>query len=199
MKLLGSAPWHLHLCAIHLPTLWCRGVCTGFTWLSCRSSEGRHKRHSTLTPLSLSAAGVPSRLEPPGLQQSDGKRPHEMILVPWRSGRHPLVWDATCTDTFAVSYRGQATTAVGCVAAHAEEKTCEKHSHLVHNYIFQPVVMETSGVIGPNSLSFLRALGSRLAQESGEANSTAYLLQRLSIAVQRGNAVAILGCASSSH
>ena len=70
------------------------------------------------------------------------------------------------------------------MAAHAEEKKCEKYSHLVPNYFFQPVVMETSGVIGPNSLSFLRALGSRLAQESGEANSTAYLLQRLSIAVQ---------------
>ena len=83
--------------------------------------------------------------------------------------------------------------------AHVEEKKCEKYSHLVLNYIFQPMVMETSGVIGPNSLSFLSILGSRQAQESGKANSTAYLLQRLSIAVQRGNAVAILGCARSSH
>ena len=65
--------------------------------------------------------------------------------------------------------------------------------------VFQPVAMETSGVIDPNSPSFLRALGSHLAQDSGEANSTACLLQRLSIAVQQGNAVATLGCASSSH
>ena len=82
------------------------------------------------------------------------------------------------------------------MTAHAEEKKCEKFSHLATNYIFQPVVMETSG---PHSLSFLRALGSLLAQESGEANSIAYLLQRLSIAVQQGNAAAILDCASSSH
>ena len=59
--------------------------------------------------------------------------------------------------------------------------------------VFQPMVIETSGVIDPNSLSFLRALGCRLAQDSCEANSTAYLLQRLSIVVQRGNAVATLG------
>ena len=65
--------------------------------------------------------------------------------------------------------------------------------------VFQPVVMETLVMIDPNSSSFLRALGSRLAQHSGEANSTACLLQRLSIVVQRVNAVAILGCASSSH
>ena len=93
--------------------------------------------------------------------------------------------------------QGQATTAAGCVAAYVEK--CEKYSHLVHNYIFQPVMMETSEVIGPNSLSFLRALESRLAQESGKVISTTYLLQRLSIVVQRGNAEAILGCASSSH
>jgi len=40
-------------------------------------------------------------------------------------------------------------------------------------------------VIGPTSLLFLSALGSRLAQQSGEAKSSSYLLQRLSIAVQR--------------
>ena len=82
------------------------------------------------------------------------------------------------------------------MAAHAEDKKCEKFSHLAPNYFYQPVVMETSG---PHSQSFLRALGSRLAQESGEANYTAYLLQRLSIVVKRGNAVAILGCSSSSY
>ena len=65
--------------------------------------------------------------------------------------------------------------------------------------VFQPVVMETSEVIDPYSPSFLRALGSRLAQDPGEANSTTCLLQRLSIAVEQGNAVAILGCASNSH
>ena len=74
------------------------------------------------------------------------------------------------------------TTAAGCVAAHAE-----KYSHLVPNYIIAC------------GLSFLRALGSRPAQESGEANSTTYFLQSLSIVVQQGNAMAILGCASSSH
>jgi len=39
---------------------------------------------------------------------------------------------------------------------------------LAPNNLFQPV-METSGEIGPTSLSLLRALGSRLAQQSGEA------------------------------
>ena len=74
-----------------------------------------------------------------------------------------------------------------------------RESSKLEEGVFQPAVMETSGVIDPNSLSFLRALWSNLAQDSCEANSTACLLQRLLIVVQRANAVAILGCASSSH
>ena len=44
-----------------------------------------------------------------------------MSLVAWESGR-PLVWDATCPDTFAVSYRGQAMSSAGYVAALSEER-----------------------------------------------------------------------------
>ncbi len=48
---------------------------------------------------SQTAAGTPSRLEPPpGLVRTDGKRPDGMTLVQWKSG-HPLVWDVTCPDT----------------------------------------------------------------------------------------------------
>ena len=32
--------------------------------------------------------------------------------------------------------------------------------------------------------------------ETGEARETSYLLQRLSAAIQRGNAAAVLGCAA---
>ena len=85
--------------------------------LSCRSSEGRHPRHAAINDIirhTLSSAGSPARLEPPGLLRSDGKRQDGMTLVPWTSGR-PLVWDATCSDTFAVSYRSQATSEAACV------------------------------------------------------------------------------------
>ena len=43
-----------------------------------------------------------------------------MTVVRWRLGRL-LVWDATCPDTFAESYRGTATHAVGEVTAMAED------------------------------------------------------------------------------
>ena len=40
---------------------------------------------------------------------------------------------------------------------------------------------------------FLKELGHRLRQVSGEANIFEYLTQRLSVAIQRGNAASVLG------
>jgi len=161
--------------------------------LNCKYSEGRHMQHSTLsicnTPPSAYATLHPQRHHTP------------LSFSCWG----PLKVRAPCwscslmADTFAVSYRGQATTAAGCVVAHAEEKKCVKYSHLAPYYLFQPVVMETSGVINPNSFSFLRALGSPLAQQSSESKASSYLLQRLSIVVQQGNTAAILGGANRSY
>ena len=66
--------------------------------------------------------------------------------------------------------------------------------HLGLAYIFTPTAIETSGAIGPRARPFLKELGRRLRRETGEANSTSHLVQRLSVAVQRGNAAVILAC-----
>ena len=71
-----------------------------------------------------SAAHIPSRLEPTGLLRSDGKRPDGVTLAPWSSGCL-LVWYATCPDTFAISYRAQATSEAGRVAESAEDRKAE--------------------------------------------------------------------------
>ena len=118
--------------------------------LSCRRSEGRHHRHSAINDivqLALTAARVPSRLEPAGLYRSDGKRPDGITVVPWMNGQL-LVWDATCPDTFAPSYVSNATRESGAVAALAEERKCLKYSQLDSSHQFEPVAIETTGVIG---------------------------------------------------
>ena len=100
----------------------------GIHGLSCRWSEGRHHRHSALNDIvfrTLSAAKVPSRLEPSGIYRSDGKRPDGMSIVLWKDGKL-LVWDVTCADTFAPSYTSIASSKPGAVAAQAEERKCSK-------------------------------------------------------------------------
>ena len=115
-----------------------------------------------------------------------------MIIVPWKCSQL-LIWDATCPDTFAASYRHHATRGAGKVAAVAEGLKAEKYAYLPPAYHFTPVAIETTGIFGPCTAAFLRELGRRIHQETGEARSTAFLLQRLSVAVQRGNAASVLG------
>ena len=122
---------------------------------------------------------------------TDGKRPDGMSLAPWSSGKL-LVWDATCSDTFAPSHRSQATHAPGEVAARAEERKEAKYISLPAGHQFVPVAVETMGAMGPRTLLFLKELGKRMRAQTGEARSADYLLQRLSAAVQRGNAISIM-------
>ena len=106
-----------------------------------------------------------------------------------------MVWDATCSDTYAPSHLAQSTMVAGAVASQAEDRKKVKYSYLDGHpgICFTPIVYETSGVVGPLSQIFLKELGHRLSATTGDTKSYSYLLQRLSVAVQRGNAASILG------
>ena len=158
--------------------------------LSCRWSEGRHFRHAALNDIVHRA--VPSWLEPAGIYRSDGKRPAGITVVPWERGKL-LVWDATCSDTFAPSYSSNAASEVGAVAAMAEERKKAKYEHLDASHSFVPVAVETAGVFGPLTRAFLKDLGRRIALVTGEEKSYSYLVQRVSVAIQRGNAASVVG------
>ena len=58
---------------------------------------------------------------------------------------------------------------------------------------------ECSGVLGPRSLLFVKELVRKLRQQTGEEKAADYLIQQLSIAVQQGNAISILGSVGSQH
>ena len=137
------------------------------------------------------SAKVQSRLEPTGLLRSDGKRPGGMTIIPWSCGRM-LVWDATCCDTFAPSHVRVAVCEAGAVAAKAEENK-DKCSHLDASFAFVPVAVETCGAFGPEAGEFWR----RVMRATDEANAYQYLVQRIAMAVQRGNAASVLGSLGS--
>ena len=68
-----------------------------------------------------------------------------------------------------------------------------KNAEISATHIFMPLAVETLGVWEEEGLSFLKELGRRTSLLTGERRETVYLLQRLSVAVQRGNAASILG------
>ena len=56
-----------------------------------------------------------------------------------------------------------------------------------------PVAMETMGVYAPLALKLVNWVGSKLAQVTKDIRAKNFFKQRISLAIQRGNAAAILG------
>ncbi len=181
----------------------CGGEVTarGYHGLKCRKSAGRHSRHAAANDViarALRSAEVPCLPEPPGCSTSDGKRPDGLSLVIWARGKH-LVWDFTCVDTFAPSYLSSRSTRPGAAAEAAQERKYKRYDFLRNRYFFVPVAMETTGVWGREGLRLMEAIGERVAVSTGEGRAKSYLIQRMSIAVQRGNVAAILGTLPSGN
>ena len=104
-----------------------------------------------------------------------------------------LLWDATISDTFAPSYVGQTSRFVGAAAKLSESKKLSKYQSLLSQYLFVPVALETTGVFGKDGLRFVREIGRRVTTSTGDQRSTSFLIQRISLAIQRGNAISIQG------
>ena len=84
-------------------------------------------------------------------------------------------------------------------AAQAEAKKLSHYQNLSSGYIVMPVAMETLGSIGPMTMQFIKELGSRIIDVTGDKRAKSYLFQRLGIAVQRGNAASIMGTVPSGQ
>ena len=191
---LGAPVCLPHVCVCGAPV-----DSTGRHGLSCSKSAGRLSRHSAVNDLikrALMSAEVPSRLEPRSLGQHDNKRPDGLSLVPWKNGRC-LAWDFTCPDTLAPSHINTAINGPGNVATEAEGQKKLKYADLSSTYNFVPVAVETLGALGEDADDFVHELGRRITAVTGERRATEFLLQRLSVAIQRGNASAVLGTTDS--
>jgi len=65
----------------------------------------------------------------------------------------------------------------------------DKYVDLGASYIFEPIVVETLGVFNASARHLVADLGRRISVNTGEVRETSYLFQRISVLVQRFNAV----------
>src|SRR5882757_2619358 len=166
----------------------------GVHGLACRKSAGRLSRHSSINDLiarALRSAEIPTRLEPRGCSD-DNKRPDGVTLIPFDRGLS-LAFDATCVDTYAPSHLPGTSTTPGAAAKQAEADKRRKYADLADDFLFVPVAVETSGVWGQEALQLIQKIGSRIANITMDARATNFLMQRISIAIQHGNAASVLG------
>ena len=166
----------------------------GIHGLSCRLAVGRLARHNAINDIihrALGSAGVPAVLEPRGLTSSDERRPDGLTMIPWSEGRC-LAWDATVSDSLADSHLNRTVHVAGAAAESAADAKIRKYADLPRAVTFVPVAVETLGPICSDGIEFITELGRRIASVSGDTRDTAFLFQRISIAVQRGNAASVL-------
>src|SRR6185436_8208915 len=168
----------------------------GIHGLSCTRSAGRSSRHHQINDIihrALNHAHVAAVKEPSGLIPGCGLCPDGSTTVPWQRGKC-LVWDATVPDTLAPSHLQDTASIVGAAAAAAALLKHQKYAALEPSYIAMPVAVETFGAWDSEGMGFITTLGRRLSAVTGDPKETKHLFQRISVAIQHGNA---LSCLSS--
>ena len=161
----------------------------------CERSKGRFRRHASLNDVikrALATANVPSVLEPTGLNRSDGTRPDGTTNFTWKYGLC-LAWDVTVVDTLAISYIAHTTREAGWAADDAERRKVEKYAALQGRFYFNPVGFETFGSWGSGAKDLVKEVAAKIEEQTGESRAEQFLQQRISLEIQRGNAVSVLG------
>ena len=165
----------------------------GHHGLSCKYSSARIQRHNEINDViqrALSRANVPSTLEQVGLCRDSQKRVDGLTRQPFKNGKY-MCWDVTCVDTFSQSNVSQCAIDAGSAAKDAETHKRRKYAELAETYQFEPIAVETTGVYGPSTRKLISAIGSRIRAITDDPRETQWLHQRIGLAVQRGNALAI--------
>ena len=69
--------------------------------------------------------------------------------------------------------------------------TCKeaKYTGIVGRHMLEPIAVETLGVFNASAIRLLNDLGRRISSISGDTRETSHLYQRVSVLVQRFNAV----------
>ena len=154
-------------------------------------STQRHIRHSQLNDIiwrAVKKTKTRASKEPIGLLRVDGKKPNDVTLTPWSRGKQ-LACDVTVTDTYAASHiQATLTSAIANAEKSATNKTT-KYSNLTATHLFISIAVETRVVWCSKSTQFIEELGKQIAAITNEPLETIYLFQRLSVTLQRGNAV----------
>ena len=117
-------------------------------------------------------------------------------MISWAQGRC-LTWDMTSPDTLAASHLVESAVRADSAAAKAEVAKTAKYAQIaIMHHAFVPLAFESLGAWGVHCQQFVSELGRRITIIIGDAREKSHLRQRLSIAVQRENAIACRGTMS---
>ena len=102
---------------------------------------------------------------------------------------HWKAWDVTVPDTYAESHIGSKATKQGAAAHKTAQNKINKYSKLASTHIFYPLAIETAGTWHEMAVELTQEIGRRITTIVEDTRETTFFFQRLSVALQRGNAV----------
>jgi len=94
-------------------------------------------------------------------------------------------------DTLGSAYLQQSAITGASAAETATARKKNKYSSLCRTHDFFPVALKTLGPVSYRGQEFLTQIGRRLTEVTTDPRQTAFLFQRLSVAVQRFNAACL--------
>ena len=102
-----------------------------------------------------------------------------------------MCWDVTVSCLLAESYVIEAAREAGAAVELAATRKEVKYVGIVGRHMFEPIAveLETLGVFNASALRLLNDPGRRISSISGDTRETSHLYQRVSVLVQRFNAV----------
>ena len=86
-------------------------------------------------------------------------------------------------------YVSEAAREAGAAAELAATRKEVKYAGIVGRHMFEPIAVETLGVFNASAVRLLNDRGRRMSSISGDTRETSHLYQRVSVLVQRFNAV----------
>ena len=110
-----------------------------------------------------------------------------------------MAWDVTVTDTLAPSYVARSAISASSAAERAASNKVSKYTQILTSHDFTPIAVETLGPINDSGLDLLSQLGKKMSAVSGDRRESSFLLQRISITLQRFNALALSSTFNDLH
>ena len=165
----------------------------GIHCFACKRNNGKILRHTTVNEVisrALKSAHCPNLLEPSHI--SENLRPDGVTTIPFKCGVS-LAWDFTCPHPLVNSALAINKERSG-LANNKENKKQTKYASLSENYSFCPIAIDSIGAYGHSAQNFVKEVGKRMYHQTGQREATFFLRQRISITIQKGNAISLHFC-----
>ena len=157
--------------------------------------SGRHNRIRDIVFNEAQHASLDPMKEMPGLLPGSQARPADVFIPNWVDGRK-IAFDVSVVSPTqdAIVTRASDVTGAAIEMRKADKNRKNFDQCRAQGIFFQPLVVETFGGWDKDALTFLKKIAGQGARRWGKKHSleVKHFFQRLSVALQRGNATLLI-------